>query len=68
MENGLVQDRNRLVKWSNSIKDGKKGTLQKKQTHMETGKSLDFVSFLEIREHDTTCLIVVIIYFLRSIC
>ena len=33
IENGLVQDRNRLVKWSNSMKDGKKGTLQKKKTH-----------------------------------
>lgn len=31
MENGLVQDRNRLVKWSNSIKNGKKGTLQRKK-------------------------------------
>ena len=68
MENGLVQDRNRLVKWSNSIKDGNKGTLQKKKTHMETGKSVDFASFLEMSEDDTTCLIVVIIYFLRSIC
>lgn len=43
----------------------------KEKTHMETGKSVDFASFLEMSEDDTTCLMVVrvvIIYFLRSIC